>query len=225
MPHKLTRIHVILFVLTFFTTLSAGALLNGIIPWEEPEKIYMGLPFSLTLLFILLTHELSHYFMSRKHNVSATLPYFIPAPSIIGTFGAIIKMKPPIPDRRSLIDIGASGPIGGFVIAVIASVVGLSLSEVRPSGEMQEGIYFGSSILFSFLSEIILNVNPEKFDVLLANSNEADFANVRYFSYYWPLFEIAGVAISPDTRASLTFGTWISICPGTSASTNLIGGG
>jgi len=167
MPHKLTRTHVILFIATFITTLLAGAMLNGVVPWENPEKIYLGLPFSLTLLLILLTHELSHYFMSRRHNVSATLPYFIPAPSIIGTFGAIIKMKPPIPDRRSLIDIGASGPIGGFIIAVIASVIGLNMSEVKPTGELQQGISFGTSILFDFLSKIILHVEPEKFDVLL----------------------------------------------------------
>lgn len=167
MPHKLTRTHILLFVLTFITTLTAGAMLNGVIPWEQPEKIYLGLPFSLTLLFILLTHEMSHYIASRRHNVSATLPYFIPAPSIIGTFGAVIKMKPPIPDRRSLIDIGASGPIGGFIIAIIACVVGLQLSEVRPSGELQEGISFGSSILFAFLSKVILNADPEKYDILL----------------------------------------------------------
>jgi membrane-associated protease RseP (regulator of RpoE activity) len=167
MPHKLTRIHVLLFIATFITTLLAGTLLNGVIPWEEPDKIYLGLPFSLTLLLILMTHELSHYFMSRKHNVQATLPYFIPAPSIIGTFGAIIKMKPPIPDRRSLIDIGASGPIGGFIIAVIAAVIGLSLSEVKPSGELQGGLAFGSSLLFSFLTELVLNVDPGKYDILL----------------------------------------------------------
>lgn len=167
MPHKLTRIHVLLFVLTFMTTLFAGALMSGVIPWEQPGKIYLGLRFSLTLLLILLTHEMSHYFMSRRHHVSATLPYFIPAPSIIGTFGAIIKMKPPIPDRRSLIDIGASGPIGGFIIAVIACIIGLTLSEVKPAGEIQEGIAFGSSILFTMLSKIILNVDPEKYDVIL----------------------------------------------------------
>jgi membrane-associated protease RseP (regulator of RpoE activity) len=167
MKHKLTRIHVLLFIATFITTLLAGTLLNGVIPWEEPEKIYLGLPFSLTLLLILMTHELSHYFMSRRHNVEATLPYFIPAPSIIGTFGAIIKMKPPIPDRRSLIDIGASGPIGGFIIAVIAVVVGLSLSEVKPSGELQGGLAFGSSILFSFLTELVLDVDPGKYDIML----------------------------------------------------------
>lgn len=167
MPNKLTRIHVLLFVLTFMTTLFAGAMLNGVVPWEQPEKIYLGLPFSLTLLFILLTHEMAHYLMSRRHNVSATLPYFIPAPSIIGTFGAVIKMKPPIPDRRSLIDIGASGPIGGFIIAVIASLVGLYLSEVRPAGELRGGIAFGSSILFTILSKIALNIDPEKYDVIL----------------------------------------------------------
>jgi membrane-associated protease RseP (regulator of RpoE activity) len=167
MPTKLTRTHVLLFIATFITTLLAGALLNGVIPWEQPEKIYLGLPFSLTLLLILLTHELSHYFMSRRHNVSATLPYFIPAPSIIGTFGAVIKMKPPIPDRRSLIDIGASGPIAGFIVAVIAAVIGLSLSEAKPTGELQGGLAFGTSILFDFLSKLILNVDPEKYDILL----------------------------------------------------------
>jgi membrane-associated protease RseP (regulator of RpoE activity) len=167
MPHKLTLTHILLFIATCFTTLFAGALLNGVIPWEQPEKIYLGLPFSFTLLFILMTHELSHYFTSRRHNVTASLPYFIPAPSIIGTFGAIIKMKPPIPDRRSLIDIGASGPIGGFIIAVIATIIGLSWSEIKPSGELQGGIAFGSSILFSLISKIVLNVDPEKFDVIL----------------------------------------------------------
>jgi membrane-associated protease RseP (regulator of RpoE activity) len=167
MTHKLTRLHILLFILTFLTTLFAGCLLNNVIPWEEPEKIYLGLPFSLTLLLILMTHELAHYFMSRKHHVSATPPYFIPAPTFIGTFGAVIKMKPPIYDRRSLIDIGASGPIAGFIIAIFVVITGLNLSEVKPSGEIQEGIAFGSSLLFSFLSNMILNVDPEKYDIFL----------------------------------------------------------
>jgi membrane-associated protease RseP (regulator of RpoE activity) len=166
MPHKLTRTHVVLFIATFITTTFAGTFMNHK-PWGQLENIYLALQFSLTLLLILLTHELSHYFMSRKHNVQATLPYFIPAPPIVGTFGAVIKMKPPIPDRRSLIDIGASGPIGGFIIAVTASVIGLGLSEVKPTGELQGGISFGTSILFDFLSRMIINVEPEKYDVLL----------------------------------------------------------
>jgi membrane-associated protease RseP (regulator of RpoE activity) len=152
------------------TTLLAGAMLNGVIPWETPEKIYLGLPFSITLLLILLTHEFSHYFMSRKHNVSVTLPYFIPAPSIIGTFGAIIKMKPPILDRRSLIDIGASGPIGGFIVAVIAVIIGLHYSEIKPIEEIQKlegGISLGSSILFYLLTKIALHIDPDKYDIIL----------------------------------------------------------
>jgi membrane-associated protease RseP (regulator of RpoE activity) len=173
MPHKLTRIHVVLFVLTFITTLLAGAIQRGVIPWEEPEKIYLGLPFSITLLLILLTHELSHYFMSRKNNVSATLPYFIPAPPIpmiIGTFGAIIKMKPPILDRRALIDIGASGPIGGFIVAVIAIIIGLHSSDVIPLDDIHEQaemISLGESLLFAFLAKITLNIEPDKYTIIL----------------------------------------------------------
>ncbi len=167
MSHRLTLLHVLLFLLTFMTTLLAGAMLEGVIPWQNPEKIYLGLPFSLTLLIILLAHELSHYFMSRKHNVSATLPYFIPAPSIIGTFGAIIKMRPPIFDRRSLIDIGSSGPICGFIVAFIAVIIGLSYSEVRLAQGLQEGLRLGNSILFYFLSRIVLNVEPDKYEIIL----------------------------------------------------------
>jgi membrane-associated protease RseP (regulator of RpoE activity) len=167
MVHRLTRLHILLFILTFLTTLFAGCLLSGVIPWEEPRKMYLGLPFSLTLLLILLAHELSHYFMSRMHKVPATLPYFIPAPTIIGTFGAVIKMKPPIFDRRSLIDIGAAGPIGGFIVSVIVVIIGLNYSETRLAGELPEGISFGSSILFSYISQAVLNIEPDKYDIIL----------------------------------------------------------
>jgi membrane-associated protease RseP (regulator of RpoE activity) len=170
MPHNLTKIHVLLFILTVITTTLAGAMLSGVNPLEMPDKIYLGLPFSLTLLFILLVHECSHYLMSRKHNVSATLPYFIPAPSLIGTFGAIIKMKPPIFDRRALIDIGASGPIGGFVVAIIAVIIGLNLSDMVPLEALkktEESLSLGNSILFYLLAKIVLQIDPAKYDILL----------------------------------------------------------
>lgn len=170
MPHKLTKIHVILFILTVITTTLAGSMLSGVNPLENPEKIYLGLSFSLTLLFILLVHEFSHYLMSRKHHVSASLPYFIPAPSLIGTFGAIIKMKPPIFDRRALIDIGASGPIGGFAVAIIAVIVGLSYSEMVPLQELQKtegSLSLGNSILFYLIAKIVLNIDPAKYDIVL----------------------------------------------------------
>ena len=74
------------------------------------SQIHKGLPFSITLLMILLFHEFGHYFMAKKHHVDATLPYFIPAPSIIGTFGAVIKMRSPLRSKRALLDIGGRRP-------------------------------------------------------------------------------------------------------------------
>jgi len=164
---KFPFLHFFLFILTLFSTLIAGAFLSGIDPLKEPEKIYKGLPFAMTLMTILLSHELSHYFASKKHKIKATLPYFIPAPTIIGTFGAFIKMKSPIITRKALVDIGASGPIVGFIVSVIATVIGLNNSEIIKV-TLTEGIpSFGDSILFSFLSRIVLGITPPGHDILL----------------------------------------------------------
>lgn len=168
---KLTNTHIILFVLTFLSTLTAGALHKGIDLIHEPMRIREGLPFSLTLMIILLSHELSHYFASRAHRTEATLPYFIPAPppplTPIGTFGAFIKMKSPIASRKALIDIGASGPIVGFVFSVVASIVGLGLSEVLGVPEKRGVLSLGDSLLFSFLARATLGVTPEGHEILL----------------------------------------------------------
>jgi membrane-associated protease RseP (regulator of RpoE activity) len=118
-------------------------------------------------MVILTIHELAHYVASRRHHVSATLPYFIPAPSFIGTFGAFIKMTSPIVTRRALIDIGASGPIAGFIVSVIASIAGLCLSEIVPLAKVQDAIVLGDSLLFSFLSRIIVGHLPDTVDILL----------------------------------------------------------
>src|SRR4030043_309999 len=136
-------------------------------PLEGTGKDLKGLPFALTLMTILLSHELSHYFTSRKHKVKATLPYFIPAPTIIGTFGAVIKMKSPIVTRKALVDIGASGPVAGFIISVIVSIIGLSLSKVVAIGETKGALGLGDSLLFSFLSDMILNYQPGFQDIAL----------------------------------------------------------
>lgn len=160
-------LHIFLFLITFLTTVLAGALQSGVNIIEEPEMLHKGLPFSLTLMSILLAHELSHYVASRKHNVEATLPYFIPAPTLIGTFGAFIKMKSPVRTRKALLDIGISGPLAGFVISVIVSVIGLSLSRVVPVQETQEALGLGDSLLFSTLSQLILDYQPGAQDVLL----------------------------------------------------------
>lgn len=165
---KFPFLHLLLFILTFLSTLFVGAMQTGVDLLKEPWKIYKGVPFSLTLMIILLSHELSHYFTSKKHGVQATLPYFIPAPiTIIGTFGAFIKMKSPIVSRKALIDIGASGPIAGFIISVIATLIGLSMSEVVSLAQAKSSLSLGDSILFSFLSRMVLGVTPADYDILL----------------------------------------------------------
>ncbi|VAX31100.1 Zinc metalloprotease [hydrothermal vent metagenome] len=120
-----------------------------------------GFLFSISLILILGTHEFGHYWASRKNNVRATLPFFIPAPPIFiaGTFGAFIQIKELIPDRRVLMEIGSAGPIAGFIVAVPTLVVGLFLSEVTPA-ETVHGMTFGSSILLTVLSKLILGVTP-----------------------------------------------------------------
>lgn len=164
---KFPFLHLALFILTLFSTLIAGAMHSGVNPLKEPEKIYKGLPFALTLIVILMAHELSHYFASRKHNTKATLPYFIPAPTIIGTFGAFIKMKSPIITRKALMDIGASGPIAGFIISVVVVIIGLSFSKAVSIKETEGALALGDSLLFRVLSSIILDVKPGSQDILL----------------------------------------------------------
>ncbi len=164
---KFPFLHLILFVLTLLSTLTVGAIQTGVDILKEPDKIYKGLPFALTLIIILLSHELSHYFTSKRHGVKATLPYFIPAPTIIGTFGAFIKMKSPIVTRKALIDIGASGPIAGFILSVVATIAGLGMSEVVSIEQTKGSLGLGDSILFSFLSRVILGVTPAEHDILL----------------------------------------------------------
>jgi len=165
---KVPFLHVALFALTFLSTLVAGALFQkGINIFDEPWRIIEGLPFSMTLMAILLSHELSHYYASKKHNMKATLPYFIPAPSLIGTFGAFIKMKSPIVTRKALIDIGAAGPIAGFILSVIAVIVGLRYSSVIPVADTESILSLGDSLLFSLLSRLVMGVPPASHEILL----------------------------------------------------------
>ncbi len=125
-----------------------------------------GFLFALSLVFILGIHEFGHYWAARRNGVSVSLPYFIPAPPffIAGTFGAFIHIKDPIPNRGILMEIGASGPIAGFVASFLALTIGLFLSDTAPSNAIQ-GIAFGSSILLSVLSQLILGVTPFSADV------------------------------------------------------------
>ncbi|PSQ44584.1 hypothetical protein BRD17_03850 [Halobacteriales archaeon SW_7_68_16] len=122
--------NVVLFVLTVVSTLFAGTLWYHVDVGANPLGILRAWPFTAALLFVLGVHELGHYVMSRYHGVRATLPYFIPVPSIIGTMGAVIRMKGRMPDRKALFDIGVAGPLAGLAATVLVTVVGLFLDPV-----------------------------------------------------------------------------------------------
>jgi len=160
-------VNIILFVLTFACTLAVGAMNEGANIFSHPILLYKGLPFSLSLMFILLVHEMGHYVASRLHRVEATLPFFIPFPTIIGTMGAVIRIKSPIPTRKALLDIGAAGPIMGMIASVPLVFIGLKLSSFAPTGNMQGALQLGDSLLFSFISRLVLGGGQAGQDVIL----------------------------------------------------------
>ena len=124
-----------LVLVTLFTTTAAGAYLGGITEvqlQETPELFFQGLPYALALIAILGCHEMGHYLAARRYNMDVTLPYFIPVPIFLGTFGAFIQIKSPLPNRRALFDVGIAGPLAGLVVTIPLLLWGLSLSEVVP---------------------------------------------------------------------------------------------
>lgn len=160
------KINLFLFLATVVTTLLAGSLLEGGNPLARVGDVTMGIPFSATLLLILGCHEFGHYFYARKHNVDVTLPYFIPAPTFIGTLGALIRIKSPIHNRKALLEIGASGPIAGFVVAVPLLFLGLSHSQVVHI-EPGSAIILGDSLLMKFAIAAVFPGLAESEDIML----------------------------------------------------------
>ena len=156
-PRNRYGLHLLLFFLTLLTTTGVGAMMAGKNPFLSLGGFASGFPFSLTIMGILGIHELAHYFAGRKWGIEVTPPYFIPAPfPPIGTFGAVIRMKSPIPNRRALVDVGVSGPIAGFVVSLIACIVGLHMSQVVGIQDRPDGIFLGDSLLFKFLGWLIV---------------------------------------------------------------------
>ena len=162
-PQTRPVIHVLLLVTTILTTTVAGAFWEGLDPIRNPALLLRGLPFAGTLVTILLVHESGHYVMCLRHRVSATLPYFLPAPPNIfplGTFGAYIRIRSRFPDRRALVDIGAAGPWAGFVVALISTAIGLRLSTVLPARPDGQALELGDSLLTAFLTRVLLHADP-----------------------------------------------------------------
>jgi membrane-associated protease RseP (regulator of RpoE activity) len=127
-----------------------------------------GVVFAFSLLAILTSHELGHYFVSKGEGMITSLPYFIPVPfHFIGTFGAVIKMKSLVPSRKSLLKVGMSGPIAGFIVALPITIVGIALSSIQIAPEGAGYLRMGNSLLFYLLSEIIHPHIPQAADIFL----------------------------------------------------------
>lgn len=177
-------LNILLFVATVFTTLLSGTLMKGVdpffllsvpllpfpVPMFSPSRLAAGVPFSFTLLGILGTHELGHYFMGRRHGVAVTLPYFIPVPPpfLVGTMGAFIRMRSPVGDRRALFDIAVAGPLAGLVLAVPALIWGLTLSRPVMVPKSAEGVlWLGDSLLTKALQWLVVGPLPDGMDISL----------------------------------------------------------
>jgi membrane-associated protease RseP (regulator of RpoE activity) len=178
-------VHALLLLFTFFTTLVVGARLqwnfaHGRPPFEmyadlnfASSRFYpagwfpllwavrswhllLGVPFSLTLMLILLAHEMGHYLYCVKYRVAATLPFFIPFPTLIGTLGAFIRIRSPLRSRKILFDIGIAGPIAGFVVATAVLIFSLSRSHVAPLGFPAPDIEMGSPLIFYIVKKFLV---------------------------------------------------------------------
>jgi membrane-associated protease RseP (regulator of RpoE activity) len=163
MPRK-WWLHLLLFLLTLLTTTTFGFALaqsySAARPLNEEflaqgylqimrgsSRLWVGAIYSIPLLLILLAHEFGHYFTCRKWGVNSTLPYFAPSPTLLGTFGAFIWVRSPIYKRRSLFDIGVSGPIAGFIVLIPFLVAGVWRSRVVHGMQTDAPFVFGTPIL------------------------------------------------------------------------------
>ena len=160
-------LHVALFLATVLTTMAAGAFQSGVNLFQNPWQIYRGIPFAVAILSILASHEMAHYLMSRRHHLNVTLPYFLPGlpfpPPLPGTFGALIRIRSPILDKRALLDVGCSGPLSGILVAIPVLIIGLKLSRVTTlPADAGLGITLGEPLLFKAVCWLTLGpLGPE----------------------------------------------------------------
>jgi membrane-associated protease RseP (regulator of RpoE activity) len=167
---------IVLFLATVVSTLSVGAqfaldyaqgvapFTNDFAPWRGFSTLRLllkGLPFSFTLMTILLAHELGHFFACRYYGIAASYPYFIPFPTIFGTMGAFIRIRSPIVNRKALFDVGISGPVVGFLFAVPALVLAIAYSKIVPGAAAGAEFVFGVPLLMKILVRLLHpGINP-----------------------------------------------------------------
>jgi len=123
--HERKWINVVLALATVITTMVMGSFLFGADPISKPLEVTKGLPFTIAIMTVLGAHEAGHYIVAKRHGMHTSLPYFIPFPSLIGTMGAVIRHRGPIPSRKALFDVGISGPLIGLIVSVAVTIIGL----------------------------------------------------------------------------------------------------
>jgi hypothetical protein len=171
-------VNALLFVLTFLTVLLAAAFReHGSAILSRPELLVSGLPFTLTLMLILVVHEMGHFVAGHRRGVQMSYPYFIPAPTFLGTFGAIIRTRSPIRNRNDLIMIGAAGPLAGAVPAIIALIWGYMTSTVLPI-PTGDALSFGDSLITRLIQFLIFGPLPPGYAVYLSSIALAGFVGL-----------------------------------------------
>jgi membrane-associated protease RseP (regulator of RpoE activity) len=133
----------------------------------HPTILLQGVPFSFTLVTILLAHEMGHYLACRHYGIRCTPPFFLPLPvSYAGTLGAFIRIKSHFQHRRALFDVGVAGPLAGFAFVIPALVVGIGFSSLIPRGSIRGAISFGEPLLFRWVGKVVLGYSPDTQDML-----------------------------------------------------------
>jgi membrane-associated protease RseP (regulator of RpoE activity) len=132
----------------------------------NPEVVALSLGYAVVLIIILLGHELGHFLACQYYNIDATLPYFIPAPTLIGTMGAFIRIRSPITKKQQLFDIGIAGPLTSFILSIPAVFFGLYLSKAVPSFPEGESLVFGDPLLLKFVGNIFFKGIPGGYDIV-----------------------------------------------------------
>ncbi len=177
-----TWLNVLLFILTIGSTFLVGvnwstSFLYAQAPgpggtgappgFRDSRVLVLSAVYTFVLLLILSAHEMGHYWTCRRNGLSATLPFFIPAPTLIGTMGAFIRIRSPITRKRILFDVGAAGPLAGFAVAVPVLWIGLALSKVVPSLPPDQSLLFGEPLLVKLFSALLFGRVGPGYDVLL----------------------------------------------------------
>jgi membrane-associated protease RseP (regulator of RpoE activity) len=212
--------HVLLLGLTVITTTIMGTLFLG--------SFTSGVVFSFTLLMILGAHEMGHYLTARLYGVRASLPYFIPAPIGVGTFGAFIKIKAPIPNKRALFDIGIAGPLAGFAFVIPAAIIALYFADPAPASVATDGvIIFHDPLLFRAIAKLLgvpydISINPIWLAAWvgclvtclnLLPVGQLDGGHVSYAAFgprwHWIIARVTYVGVIALTVASYFWGGWM----------------